>query len=91
MNINLKFLWNTVIMRRITYDCYGLPMDCKGLRYRGGLPLKVGTEYYLTTEYRRFGYLGHGIYTTAKGITADTKNPYFAGRLRKEAYRFKGG
>lgn len=79
----IKFFWNTVICRRVSFNPDGAPIDCAGLRFKGKEPFGEDTTYYLTNSYIGFDYVGEGIYFTRRGFITDTRNPYWKEKFNK--------
>lgn len=77
----LKYLWNTKLLRKVSYHPNGKPIDCHGLQFKSGNLFGEGCEYFISGEWVGWGYLGEGVYIKPSGIQCDIKNPYYANNL----------
>lgn len=57
--------------------------DVKGLQVVEGEVFEKGTTYIITKEWQGWDYFGRGIYLTPKGISIDSKNPYWIENFNK--------
>lgn len=84
----IKFLWNTKILGRVSYDWKGVPVDCKGLRYKGKDPFGEDSEYYITSKYVGWDYLGCGVYIKPSCLIVDTENPFWRRKFNEQCRKF---
>lgn len=88
----LNLWWHTQVLRKVMYKSNGRPHDCKGLQFKGDTPFGENTEYYITSSWAGYSYLGQGKYTNWKSLHSDILNPYYKENLIKikKAFMKKG-